>query len=211
MEKRVLGMRMAAVGAILLLTSVATKLWWSGVGIGMGLKVGPLGAEACGGLGCAGFDMGQIGGGAWQAVGYLMFIAGLGASVLGLSAVWSAWTRRRIGSARLDLNKMVLRLGAASIVCAIAFAATRPSEAMGLSMGVGLFLAVIGAGLLVGAALVLRQVGRADTDGAASALGAAALAAAAVPHGTACTRCGAPMRWIPEYSRFWCDREQIYV
>lgn len=73
----------------------------------MGLEVGPLGAEACGGLGCVGFDVGQIGGGAWQAVGYLMFVAGLGAGLLGLGAAWSAWTRRPIGTGRFDLNKIV--------------------------------------------------------------------------------------------------------
>ena len=196
MEKRKLGMWLGAVGAILLLLSVATKLWWSGGGMGMGLKVGPLGAEACGELGCAGIDMAQIGGGAWQGVGYLVFLAGLGTSLLGLGVVWAAWTRKPIGSSRFDLNKMVVRLGAASIVCAIAFAATRPSQAVGLSMGVGLYLAVIGAGLLMGATLVLGQGVPAGNQ---------------APHGTACARCGAPMRWISEYGRFWCDREQTYV
>ena len=221
-------MSLVGAAALLILISVISHYWWTG---GEGSRgsagISPLSMQACRRDRCQAVDLSSVPGiyshaPAWVIFGAFTFYFGLASVGPYGFAIYRAATRNP-GRGGKSAGVSAISTGAIAAVAGTLFLLTAPSElSKGMSMSAGYFLLLAGAGCAIGGGVMLRQWEQeALAMGGGAPMGAPMGAPAGMPMapgapapaaaGPNCPLCGTQARWVPEYSRWWCERDKQYL
>jgi hypothetical protein len=239
-DRRVAAAVLGFVAAAMLLPALFTKGWWKGEkredseygGSSYGgkvvatLAVGALGVEFCnrdfdsdgGGMKCKSFSYGEAPArgpfGTWRTLGKVMIAGGLAtAAAMVLLGVF-ALQRKRLP---IGVLAGPVLGGAAFLILWLAWNQSLGGggeNLMEISPGYGFFLAFLGYGAATAATWLFAGLPAAPAV-AVPALPAAQAAAAVPPlpalGAQACPRCRAPLSFVAQYNRWYCNACQQYV
>ncbi len=240
MDKRKLALGLLAGAALFMFITAFTKTWWSAGEGRRSISVGPTGIEMCRGGECESMSLDKAArrgsGSTWATMGtFVMVFGAIGGLICGGAAA-AVGMRKVIGSGPLALSKNAIGMGSSYLLLSIIFFASVPGDGGKIGVSFGFPLALLAGAAGIAGGLMMKQWEE-SPDGMAAKAGGAPVAAGGgfpgmpqqppmgmpgmqQPMGmapqapaqvTPCTRCGAPLRWVAEHNRWYCEKEQQYL
>lgn len=235
MDRRAGGAWLCIGGAVLLVVSLFTNMWWEHSEHGLKVGVGTRAIEVCHdrssddddddddqaeGPRCETASLTKMFASAedppkrWITFGGITYFGGLIAAALLVVAGGLALAKVTVGGP-VSPARLAIAMSGVTVIAGVAFVALLPSEAKDLGMGAGFPLALAGAiGGTIGSVLLAAApsvTAYAMPTPAVALPTAHVVQASSTGPSPACTRCDAPTRWVAEHNRWFCEHCRIYL